>query len=353
MKRHDILLQVRALQWFGPHHSCQLQDPYARLVAPRRRFSPLASPPARQAPASGNGWPDGEQRVDRPVVSAPPNPDDKAVPKLWREELRRAWHELRGSSSSSAARAGAAVALGLFIGSQPIFGCHTPLVITLCMLLQLDALLAFVASNISNPFFAPFLISAEVQVGGYLYTGAAVPFNAQVAADTGLSGFARYAFSGAPVVGAGLALVGFLLVLVWVPIKRKFWPARVRQPYRLPVNAPPWWHAVEGIASRYAPVPAVSTPAQRTRFHYVRSKLLSDPVAKMLTALLGQKKHVFGQVLDIGSGRGQLPLLMLALERASSVHGIDWDEGKIAAANAAAKQPPPLAASFAVANMTA
>ena len=86
-------------------------------------------------------------------------------PSLLREELKRAWRELRGADLSPA-RAAAAVALGLFIGSQPIFGLHTPLVLIICLLLQLDALLAWVASNISNPFFAPFLMTGEVLVGG-------------------------------------------------------------------------------------------------------------------------------------------------------------------------------------------
>ena len=226
-------------------------------------------------------------------------------PKLWREELRRAWREMRGSDST-AARAGFAVAMGVFIGSQPIFGCHTPLVIGLCMVLQLDALLAFVASNISNPFFAPFLLTAEVQVGGYLHTGKVLNFSPEMAADTGLSGFVVYAFSGAPLVGLVLATTGFAVVFVGVSLKRRFWPATERQPYRLPAHAPAWWHAVESVAQRYAPRSGTPTPVEQTRFHYVRTKMLGDPVGKMIADLFGDKAEVLGDVLDIGTGRGQM-----------------------------------------------
>ncbi|MDP9000879.1 MAG: DUF2062 domain-containing protein, partial [Myxococcota bacterium] len=70
---------------------------------------------------------------------------------LWREELKRAWLELRGPEMTPG-RAAVSAALGLFIGSLPIFGCHTPLIVVLCVWFQLDAAIAWVVSNVSNPF---------------------------------------------------------------------------------------------------------------------------------------------------------------------------------------------------------
>ncbi|MBW2453120.1 MAG: DUF2062 domain-containing protein [Deltaproteobacteria bacterium] len=272
-------------------------------------------------------------------------------PSLFREELRRAWRELRGADLSPT-RAALAVALGLFIGSQPIFGCHTPLVLTICILLQLDGLLAWVASNISNPFFAPFLVAGEIQLGGYLHTGEVMALSPELAWETAMSDYALYALSGAPIIGLALAIVGGLMVFGFVVVKRRWAPPKERKPYRLPANAPKWWRAVERVARRYAPLSERSTPAERTRFHYVRVKLLGDPVTQLIADLAGKGEDVLGAVLDIGTGRGQLPIVLLELGRAAEAQGFDWDDEKVAQARAAAESEPPLCATFAVADAT-
>jgi uncharacterized protein (DUF2062 family)/SAM-dependent methyltransferase len=270
-------------------------------------------------------------------------------PSLFREELRRAWRELRGVQPSPA-RTAVAVALGLFVGSIPAFGLHTPVVMTVCLLLQLDAVLAWVASNISNPFFAPFLITAEVQVGARILDGKFLYISPDLVREKGVWNFIwssiGYAFVGAPLVGLALATVGGIAVYGGLRVKRRFSPAKKREPYRLPESAPPWWHAVERVAGRYVPMTELSTPAQRTRFHYVRVKLMTDPMPKMIADLFGEKDGVLGEVLDVGTGRGQLPLLLLELGRATKVRAVDWDEPKIAAAREAAAHAPPLDASF-------
>jgi SAM-dependent methyltransferase/uncharacterized protein (DUF2062 family) len=269
-------------------------------------------------------------------------------PALWREELRRAWRELRGAELSPA-RAAAAVALGLFIGSIPIFGCHTPLVLTICIILQLDALLAWCASHISNPFFAPFLMTAEVQVGAWVRTGAPIYIDRHTIQQEGLTGFAGFLFVGSPLVAAAIALTGALLVFTGMTVKRRFWPATVvKEPYRLPENAPPWWHATERVASRYSPLTTLSTTSARTRFHYVRVKLMTDPITKMIADAFGESPGILGEVLDIGCGRGQMPIVLLELGRATSARGVDWDAEKIEAARVAAATAPPLPAEFEV-----
>lgn len=251
--------------------------------------------------------------------------------------MRRAWRELRGSDLSPA-RAAAAVAIGLFIGSQPIFGCHTPLVLILCVWFRLDAAIAWVAANISNPLFAPALLTAEVQVGAYLRTGAWLRLYEKMSWTQALSEFPEYMFLGAPVVGLALAGVGGGLTAGLVALKRRRAPLRQGrriEPYRLPDDAPPWVHAVERVASRYCP-PEASTPAQRTRFHYVRIKLLGDPVARLIADIAGDRAGALGEVLDIGTGAGQLPILLLELGRATRARGFDWDRAKIADAVRAA-----------------
>jgi uncharacterized protein (DUF2062 family)/SAM-dependent methyltransferase len=258
-----------------------------------------------------------------------------------REELRRAWRELRGSELS-AGRTAAAVAVGLFIGSQPIFGCHTTLVLLFCLWFRLDAAIAWVAANISNPFFAPALLTAELQVGAYLRTGRWLRLDQEMSrwlrveqdmnSMQAFSQFPGYVFLGAPVVGLALAVLGGALVFGAAALRRRRSPglhgARI-EPYRLPTDAPPWVHAVERVAARYSP-PEGATPAQRTRFHYVRLKLLGDPVARLIADIAGDLPEALGEVLDIGTGAGQLPILLLELGRARRARGLDWDRAKIA-----------------------
>ena len=265
---------------------------------------------------------------------------------LFREELRRAWRELRGGETSPA-RAAAAVAIGLFVGSQPIFGCHTPIVLFLCVWFRLDAALCWVASNVSNPFFAPFLLTAEASVGHYVRTGEVVRFDVEMQRASGAVGIAGDTFLGAPVIGLGLALVGGVVMYGTLGLKRALFPGARRhvEPYVLPDDAPPWIQAVERVAARYAP-PADSTPAQRTRFHYVRVKLISDPVARLIADIAGDAPGVLGEVLDVGTGRGQLPILLVELGRATRGRGVDWDEAKIDDAKLAAAAAPRIDAEF-------
>lgn len=270
----------------------------------------------------------------------------------FREELRRVWRDLRGDELSPL-RGAAAVAIGLFVGSQPIFGCHTPIVLFVCLWFGLDAAICWVAANISNPLFAPVLLTVEVQVGAFVRTGSLIRIDKEFA-ELGLSGFMKAfagdLFLGAPFVGLALAAAGFGLTYGGIALKRRFSPGGKRERYRLPPEAPPWVHAVERVASRYSPADR-GTPAQRTRFHYVRMKLLGDPITKLIAGIEGEAPGALGEVLDIGTGAGQLPILMMDLGRATKVRGVDWDKAKIedaqrAAAGGPAGSEPALDATF-------
>jgi len=264
---------------------------------------------------------------------------------LLREEARRAWRELRGGELSPA-RGAVAVALGLFIGSQPIFGCHTPLVLILCVWFRLDAALMWVAANISNPLFAPLLLWTEVEIGAYLATGTRLGLRQGISVAEAWAAFPRYMFLGAPLVGIALAVVGAALTYLFLA-RRARRRARASaapqvEPYRLPDDAPAWVRAVEQAAARYAPAKS-ATAAQRTRFHYVRIKLLTDPVARLVADVAGEEPGALGEVMDIGTGAGQLPLLLLDLGRATRARGVDWDASKIEDARRAAAASTPAA----------
>ena len=228
------------------------------------------------------------------------------------------------------------MALGLFVGCQPIFGCHLPVIVFLCLWLRLDALVAYVAANVSNPFMAPAILTAEVQIGALLRTGERPRFDEALTRSGAFAHFAGDLALGAPVFGLGLALAGGALTFAFLSVTRRLRPTGAPpEPYRLPPDAPPWVHAVERVAARYAPADG-ATAAERSRFHYVRTKLLGDPVARLVADLEGETAGALGEVLDIGTGRGQLPILLVELGRATAARGVDWDAEKVEAGRKAA-----------------
>lgn len=252
---------------------------------------------------------------------------DERTPKLWREELTRAYVELRGSRVTPL-RGALSVALGLWVGSIPAFGLHTPVVLALCLWLRLDGLLAWVASNVSNPFFAPFLLYGEVQMGAYVLTGAPLDhFDVQAARDTGISGVILYAFAGSPVVATGIAMIGLMVVYGYLSAYRDG-PTVTRRTYALPSNAPAWWHAAERVAARLAP-----EESGRTRHQVTRIELVTDPAPERWAKHLGTPKSVG----VVGPKSARAGLALLELGAATSVWALD--PGGEAAVTAAARAP--------------
>jgi uncharacterized protein (DUF2062 family)/predicted TPR repeat methyltransferase len=251
------------------------------------------------APRSGAA--DAARELDRSALGT----------KSLRERFRLLWRKLRGGSLSPL-RAGASVALGLFIGSLPLYGLHLPLCLLLCLPLRLDVVVAYLAANVSNPFVAPFLVTAEIEVGSLLLTGATIPFDVEQARRTGITGFVLQAALGSLVVGSALAVVGG--ALAYAIANRR----RAREVHELS-------RAIRRTVARYAQAPI----ADRL---YVSSKLANDPIVGKLAALPGS----FGSVVDAGCGRGQLGLLLLELGGLERLRGFDWDSRKVAIAERAA-----------------
>jgi 2-polyprenyl-3-methyl-5-hydroxy-6-metoxy-1,4-benzoquinol methylase/uncharacterized protein (DUF2062 family) len=226
------------------------------------------------------------------------------------------WRRLRGTPGS-ALRAGAAVAIGLFIGCQPLYGLHLVLVLLVCVPLRLDAVLAYLAANISNPLVAPFLIFSEVEAGAYLLTGRLVAFDVEQARATGAAGFAQQLMVGSVALGAVLALVGF--GLAWLVASRRSKRGDVGVDAVSETE-----RALERTRARYAGV-------RHADRYYVAGKLAFDPVFELIAGLSGS----FGRVLDVGCGRGQLGLFLHELGRAAEVTGFDSDARKIDVARSA------------------
>ena len=66
---------------------------------------------------------------------------------------------------------GWAVGIGLFVGALPLYGIHIGVCVVLARMFRLNDAVMYAAANISNPFFAPFLIALEIAIGDYLRHG--------------------------------------------------------------------------------------------------------------------------------------------------------------------------------------
>jgi SAM-dependent methyltransferase len=226
-----------------------------------------------------------------------------------RQAFARLWRRLRGGELGPV-RAALSVGVGLFIGSLPLYGLHFLLCALVCLPLRLDLVVAYLAANVSNPLVAPFLLVTEVEVGSLALTGSHAAFDLERARATGVAGFAAQAAVGSLLVGGALAVVG--ASVAWAVAARRNERARALQA------------AVQRTLGRFR----ACSPRDRA---WARSKLRWDPALSQLAALDGD----FGDLVDLGCGRGQLALALLELGRARSVRGWDWDETKIAAARMA------------------
>lgn len=83
----------------------------------------------------------------------------------------RSWVHLLLREHLSPNAIGLAIGIGVFLGSLPIYGVHLFACIAVARWLKLNQALVYTAANISNPFFAPFLISGQIAIGEWLRHG--------------------------------------------------------------------------------------------------------------------------------------------------------------------------------------
>ncbi len=196
--------------------------------------------------------------------------------------------------------------MGVAIGVTPLYGAHFLLVLAVCLPLRLDARIAYVAANVSLPFFAPFITLAEVQLGALARTGATLPIDRATLHAHGLMTFAGDLAVGTLVLAPlSAAALGALTWFVVAAAPRKTALGR----------------AIEEVARRYA---------SRSSRVQARAKLATDPVSRAVTEL-----GPLGEVCDVGCGAGYLSLLVLTTGQATAVVGLDADADRIALARLA------------------
>ncbi len=87
---------------------------------------------------------------------------------LKKKGLKRYFLENFLHDQDSPKKKALSIALGIFLGLSPLWGFHTVIVIFLAILLKLNKVIAFVASNISFPPFIPFVLLASLQTGNWV-----------------------------------------------------------------------------------------------------------------------------------------------------------------------------------------
>jgi len=132
-----------------------------------------------------------------------------------RKAIRKLWHHIRDDHSSPR-ELGLAVALGLFVGSLPLYGLHLGICLALAWLLRLNKVTVYLAANISNPFVIPVLVAAGIAIGEWLRFGHWRPVDLAQGRDLAgkialLSGhvpdFFLSCLLGDALIGAALALI--------------------------------------------------------------------------------------------------------------------------------------------------
>lgn len=224
------------------------------------------------------------------------------VTRPGRRRVERLLAGLR-TQGDTPARQAASFAVGAFIGCTPLYGFHLPLCVAAASILRLNQLTTYLAANLNNPFVAPFLIFAEVQVGALLRTGRLHPVALSELRRLSLWDFGVELVLGSLVVGGVVAAVGGSVA--WLVLRR----GAHRDPFLREL--------IEDAARPYL-------RSGLPHWEFVRSKLRWDPVFLHLIRSAGLPGH--GRLVDLGCGRGVLLSLIRAVGEAARTNGLpaDW-----------------------------
>lgn len=138
-----------------------------------------------------------------------------------KQRIKHAWRRLRGGELTPW-RAALSVAVGIAIGVMPLWGLHWLLVLAICLPLRLDAGVAYLAANVSLPFIAPFITTAEIAIGVRLLEGSWTRITPQTVHSIELRSVLGALIVGTGVVAATGALVlGSLTYAVTTLVRRR------------------------------------------------------------------------------------------------------------------------------------
>ena len=182
------------------------------------------------------------------------------------------------------------VGTGILIGCLPIYGLHLGACILVNRLFRLNLIKMYLATNINNPFSAPFLVYTEIQIGSLLRQGHFYEHTLENARALRLADFLVDIIFGSLTVGMILGVLSGLLTFI-----------AVRRVNRNPAMA----GLVEQTAHRYLDVGFL-------HWETVRAGLRFDPFYRKIVAsgVLPES----GSLIHVGCGRG---LLLAFLDEAA------------------------------------
>lgn len=241
-------------------------------------------------------------------------------PRPTRRGFRRGFTELLFSLRTEAHTPflqALSVGVGALIGCLPIYGLHLGACVLVNRLFRLNLIKMYLATNINNPFSAPFLVYLEIQVGAYLRQGTIYQHTLENARTLLLRDFFLDIVVGSLTVGVFSGVLFAALTFV-----------AVRQINRAPAIA----RLVDKTAHRYLDIGLL-------RWEVSRACLRFDPFYRKI--IVSGALPESGSLIHIGCGRG---LLLTFLDVAAQpdpsepgtepdtpirLHGVDNDSTKI------------------------
>lgn len=194
------------------------------------------------------------------------------------------------TEGSSPRESGFAVGLGVFIGCLPLYGLHFFLCVGAARLFHLSRVKTYLAANLSNPLFAPFLLYLEYGVGHWIFAGSWPTLRLEQLRSDGALTVGRDLVVGSLVMGAVLAvLFGVLAYYLTDRARRSSFEETLR----------------EETSRKYL-------DSGIFHWEFVRGKIRFDPMYRALPGSPVIPRE--GRLVDVGCGRGIL-LALLATAR--------------------------------------
>ena len=194
-----------------------------------------------------------------------------------------------------------AVFFGMVIGTTPFFGFHLLLCIIIAFLFKLNKVFVYLAANISNPFFIPFLSYGSIQIGHFINKGKFLDLT--IKNITVLDNqFLQNWILGSLVLGTMLGLLLSSILRIFLRDKDRFSKAI----YKL------------GDAFSKQGLMLGKNSIGKCKYDPIYKDLILNHLPKEI------------DILDIGGGQGFLPILHSIYHNQNRGHIIiDWDEKKI------------------------
>jgi uncharacterized protein (DUF2062 family)/2-polyprenyl-3-methyl-5-hydroxy-6-metoxy-1,4-benzoquinol methylase len=247
--------------------------------------------------------------------------------------LERAYRAILRVAAENASpwRLLAACVVGGMLGATPLFGLHFILCMGAAVALRLNKVVVYAAANISIPPLAPFVAVACIEVGTFLRSGHAIVVDANSLSyaapwRAGADVFVAW-LVGAPIVGGLFGITLGVAVFATSRIRS----ARARAAMMTDRSA-----ADAAFAQAQARVRAGFHAAPPGVRHYVAWKMRLDPAYRIVQRGIGPDSHV----VELGTGLGLLPMLLVLTDPTRRVTAVDWDARKIAYGREAAKGLP-------------